>query len=55
MDTFYSVALKKEAAIYARAIRRQGKKICRTKKSAMAFLVEVGIYDKKGRLTRHYR
>ena len=46
---------KKEIEAELRAMRKQGKKIRSSKKSALAFLVRAGICDKNGRLTKHYR
>ena len=48
-------AVKKDVAMHIRAIRRQGKKVGATKKSAHAFLVRAGICKKSGGLTARYR
>lgn len=46
---------KKELRKAVKAIKKLKKKVCKTKKSARAFLVKVGISTKKGKLRKPYR
>jgi len=46
---------EKEINEYVKEMKAYSKKISSSKSESIKFLVETGIYDKNGKLTKHYR
>ncbi|HXK50559.1 MAG TPA: hypothetical protein PKW56_08830 [Clostridiales bacterium] len=46
---------KKEHEEYRKALEKASKKILSSKEKALDFLIKAGIYDKDGKLSKHYR